>query len=200
VDIECGAVVGIFGNEGRHPDRLGIPPLLEQGIEVGVLDRPQRHLSHTCPPKPGPAPISGAEHTNTIGQYDAARCSSAEQRGVLVRIARSYDSGEIALLAAQARADLEYRRCPRCSHVGMRRYFQLFEGTARTSLITYLWCPACHGFDSSTVSGTGMKLDHDPMAELNAYEMRLVKANAESYIARLDAFWESEKLPQRLTE
>lgn len=37
-----GAVVGIFGNDGRHPDRIGIPPLFEQGIEVGVVDRPQR--------------------------------------------------------------------------------------------------------------------------------------------------------------
>jgi hypothetical protein len=50
VDIECGAVIGIFGREGGHPDRLGIPHLFEQGIEVGVVDRPQRHLSHKYPP------------------------------------------------------------------------------------------------------------------------------------------------------
>src|ERR1700733_11804039 len=35
------AVIGISGREGGHPDRFGIPHLFEQGIEVGVVDRPQ---------------------------------------------------------------------------------------------------------------------------------------------------------------
>ncbi|MGP9017125.1 hypothetical protein ACT1U9_01780 [Streptomyces sp. BR1] len=115
---------------------------------------------------------------------------------------RPYDSDEIAALAVQARArlDLDERRCPRCSYVGMRRYFQLFHGSARTALITYLWCPSCHGYDGSTVPGAGMRLDHDPMAELDAGELRLLKADMESYLAKLDGFWESGRLPQRLTE
>jgi hypothetical protein len=82
----------------------------------------------------------------------------------------------------------------------MRRYFQLFEGSQRTVLITYLWCPCCHAYDGSTVPGTGMKLDHDPMAELDAAEVRLLKADMKSYLAKLDALWEAGKLPQRLTE
>jgi hypothetical protein len=82
----------------------------------------------------------------------------------------------------------------------MRRYLQLFQGSQRTMLITYLWCPSCHGYDGSTVPGTGMKLDHDPMAELDACEVRLVKADMESFLAKLEVFWESGKLPQRLTE
>jgi hypothetical protein len=43
------AVAGILGSAGGHPDRLRIPPLFEQGIEVGVVNRPQRHLSHKRP-------------------------------------------------------------------------------------------------------------------------------------------------------
>jgi hypothetical protein len=67
VDIECGAVIGIFGREGGHPDRLGIPHLFEQGIEVGVVDRPQRHLSHKYPPTLVHRRSAG-EHTSIIGQ------------------------------------------------------------------------------------------------------------------------------------
>src|SRR2546421_12942982 len=44
--IECGAVVGILGGEGGHPDRLRVPHVSEQGIDVRVVNRPQRHLSH----------------------------------------------------------------------------------------------------------------------------------------------------------
>jgi hypothetical protein len=39
VGIESGAVVGILGGEGRHPDRFGIPHLFKQRVEVGVVDR-----------------------------------------------------------------------------------------------------------------------------------------------------------------
>lgn len=113
-----------------------------------------------------------------------------------------YDSSEITALGAQARAglDLGERRCPRCGHVGMRRYYKIFEGPARTSLITYLWCPSCHGYDGSTVPGAGKTLDRDPMAELDPDELRVLKTDMESYFARLDAFWDSGELPQRLTE
>ena len=45
-----------------------------------------------------------------------------------------------------------------------------------------------------------MTLDHDPMAELDACEVRVLKADMESYLAKLDVFWESGRLPQRLTE
>jgi hypothetical protein len=31
--------------------RLGVAHLLEQRIEVGVVDRPQRHISHGCSPR-----------------------------------------------------------------------------------------------------------------------------------------------------
>lgn len=117
-----------------------------------------------------------------------------------MRIALQYGPDEIASLAAQSGLSLDERRCPRCSHLGMRRYFHLFEGSARTSLITYLWCPSCHGYDGSTVSGAGMALDRDPMSELDAAERRTVKSSTESYLAKLDEFWDNGKLPQRLTE
>jgi hypothetical protein len=67
VDIECGAVVGILDTEGGHPDRLRIPHLFEQGIEVRVVNRPQRHLSHKHPHLVQHRSAK-AEHTSGIGR------------------------------------------------------------------------------------------------------------------------------------
>src|ERR1700729_2485394 len=83
VDIERGAVVGIFGREGGHPDRLGIPHLFEQGTEVGVVDRPQRHLSHKYPPTLVQRRSAGRtyQHHRIIGE-DSTSASAACRSGV----------------------------------------------------------------------------------------------------------------------
>ena len=44
--VERVAVVGIGAREGRHPDRLGIPHHLEDGIEIVVVQIPQLDLAH----------------------------------------------------------------------------------------------------------------------------------------------------------
>jgi predicted chitinase len=51
VGIERFAVVRVFGGEGCHLDRLRVTHLVEQHVEVGVLDQPQCHLHHRCPPQ-----------------------------------------------------------------------------------------------------------------------------------------------------
>jgi len=40
--IERGPVAGVVGSEGRHPDRLRVTHLIEQCVQIGVLDRPER--------------------------------------------------------------------------------------------------------------------------------------------------------------
>ncbi|HVL61622.1 MAG TPA: hypothetical protein VM430_09485 [Microbacterium sp.] len=47
--VERVAVVGIGAREGRHPDRLGIPHHLEDGIEIVVVQIPQLDLAHRPP-------------------------------------------------------------------------------------------------------------------------------------------------------
>lgn len=184
--------VTTFYHEVYHQEAI----VLSQGTEKGPEDLAEAYGQAMWELSKGRFQESGQRQVFRGGSSSTA----PKQRGIAVRTARQYDPGEIASLATQARLSLDERRCPRRSYVGMRRYFHLFQGSARTSLITYLWCPSCHGYDGSTVSGAGMTLDRDPMAELDESELRLAKANTESYLAKLDMFWESGKLPQRLTE
>src|ERR1039457_3626260 len=89
VDIERGAVIGIFGREGGHLDRLGIPHLFEQGIEVGVVDRPQRHLSHKYPPTLVQRRSAGRtyQHHRTIGEDStSAGCTTGLLGMILVAV------------------------------------------------------------------------------------------------------------------
>ena len=40
------AVVGVLGGERRHQDRCRVTHLVEQRVQIGVLDRPQRDNRH----------------------------------------------------------------------------------------------------------------------------------------------------------
>ena len=42
VGIECAPVVGVLGGDRRHQDRRRVTLLVEQRVQIGVLDRPQR--------------------------------------------------------------------------------------------------------------------------------------------------------------
>jgi len=46
VGIERAPVVGVLGGERRHQDRRRVTHLVEQRVQIGVLDRPQRDNRH----------------------------------------------------------------------------------------------------------------------------------------------------------
>lgn len=113
-------------------------------------------------------------------------------------MARRYVTAEIDALREQACLSLGERRCPVCGHLGIRRYYTLFGEPQSASLITYLWCPQCHSYEGSTGPGAGLALDRDPMGELAASAVRALRADIDSYLTKLDEFWQRGDLPQQL--
>ncbi|GID97510.1 hypothetical protein ACFQFC_29625 [Amorphoplanes digitatis] len=113
----------------------------------------------------------------------------------------SFSGDEVAALATGESflADPGERDCPACGARAVRAYVNAAANARRPTLVSYVWCTACHRFVGTRSRHPEGLIFSDPLAVLSAAERRELERSLIGFLAHLDGLWESGALPQTFT-
>jgi hypothetical protein len=116
-------------------------------------------------------------------------------------VAQQWSSFNGAQVEALARgvsfiADPGERDCPACGERAVRAYLTVPETAKRPTLVSYVWCAACHRFVGTRAAHPVGLLFSDPLAALPEGGRRELERSLVGFLAHLDGLWESGALPQ----
>lgn len=93
-------------------------------------------------------------------------------------------------------ADPGERLCPACGERAVRAYLCSAAGARRPTLVSYVWCAACHRFVGTRAAHPAGLVFSDPLATLPDGERRRLEAGLIGFFAHLDRLWDDGVLPQ----
>jgi hypothetical protein len=113
----------------------------------------------------------------------------------------SFSGDEVAALATGESflADPGERDCPACGARRVRAYVHAAANARRPTLVSYVWCTACHRFVGTRARHPEGLIFSDPLAVLTAAERRELERSLIGFLAHLDGLWEAGALPQTFT-
>lgn len=88
------------------------------------------------------------------------------------------------------------RECPACGRRSVRAYMNAPENARRPTLVSYVWCSACHRFVGTRAKHPDGLVFSDPLAALGAGERRELERSLIGFLAHLDRLWDEGALPQ----
>ena len=88
------------------------------------------------------------------------------------------------------------RQCPACGAVRLRAYVTTPPNARRPTLVSYVWCSACHKFVGTRAKHPDGLVFSDPLAVLPASERREVERSLVGFLEHLDRLWDAGVLPQ----
>ena len=91
------------------------------------------------------------------------------------------------------------RVCPACGERAVRAYLTVPAGAKRPTLVSYVWCAACHRFVGTRAPHPPGLVVSDPLAVLPAAERRELERSLTGFLAHLDRLWADGTLPQTFT-
>ena len=91
------------------------------------------------------------------------------------------------------------RECPACGERSVRAYVNAPENARRPTLVSYVWCTACHRFVGTRAKHPEGLVFSDPLATLSAVERRELERSLVGFLAHLDELWNAGALPQTFT-
>ncbi|GAB1642647.1 hypothetical protein [Krasilnikovia sp. MM14-A1259] len=91
------------------------------------------------------------------------------------------------------------RDCPACGERAVRAYLSVPAQARRPTLVSYVWCSACHRFVGTRAAHPAGVIISDPLAVLSAAQRRDLEGTLVGFLAHLDRLWDSGVLPQSCT-
>ena len=88
------------------------------------------------------------------------------------------------------------RPCPACGERAVRSYHSVPATAHRPTLVSYVWCAACHRFVGSRTAHPAGLVFSDPLAVLPAGERRELERSLIGFLEHLDRLWDTGVLPQ----
>ena len=88
------------------------------------------------------------------------------------------------------------RPCPACGAVRVRAYVNAPSNARRPTLVSYVWCSACHKFVGTRARHPEGLVFSDPLAVLPAEERRELERSLVGFLEHLDRLWDDGVLPQ----
>ncbi len=88
------------------------------------------------------------------------------------------------------------RECPSCGEKGVRAYVTTPPAARRPTLVSYVWCTACHKFVGTRAKHPEGLVFSDPLATLSAAERRELERSLVGFLDHLDRLWDDGVLPQ----
>ena len=93
-------------------------------------------------------------------------------------------------------ADPGQRLCPACGERAVRAYFCTPANARRPTLVSYVWCTACHRFVGTRAAHPTDLVYSDPLADLSEQRRRELERSLIGFLEHLDALWDDGVLPQ----
>jgi hypothetical protein len=91
------------------------------------------------------------------------------------------------------------RECPACGRRSVRAYVNAPAQARPPTLVSYVWCTACHRFVGTRARHPDGLVFSDPLAMLTAAERRELERSLVGFLAHLDELWDTGALPQTFT-
>jgi hypothetical protein len=91
------------------------------------------------------------------------------------------------------------RECPACGKQSVRAYVTAPENARRPTLVSYVWCTACHRFVGTRAKHPEGLIFSDPLAGLSVAERRELERSLVGFLEHLDRLWDDGVLPQTFT-
>ena len=88
------------------------------------------------------------------------------------------------------------RQGPACGERAIRAYLTTPEKAKRPTLVSYVWCSACHKFVGSRSAHPAGLVFSDPLALLSTDERRALERSLTGFLGHLDRLWDDGVLPQ----
>ncbi|BFU42816.1 hypothetical protein [Krasilnikovia sp. MM14-A1004] len=113
----------------------------------------------------------------------------------------SFTGDQVAALTAGTSflADPTERDCPACGRRAVRAYLNVPPKARRPTLVSYVWCSACHRFVGTRAAHPAGIVVSDPLAVLEAEQRRELERSLVGFLAHLDGLWDAGVLPQTFT-
>jgi hypothetical protein len=110
----------------------------------------------------------------------------------------SFDGAQVQALAQGTSFMVEpgERDCPACGERAVRAYLSAAPNARRPTLVSYVWCSACHRFVGSRSAHPDGLVFADPLAGLTVPERRELERTLDGFLAHLDGLWDRGVLPQ----
>ncbi|RZU49813.1 hypothetical protein EV385_1568 [Krasilnikovia cinnamomea] len=96
-------------------------------------------------------------------------------------------------------AEPRERDCPACGRRAVRAYLNAPPQARRPTLVSYVWCSACHRFVGTRAAHPAGIVVSDPLAVLSAEQRRELEGSLVGFLTHLDRLWDSGVLPQTFT-
>jgi hypothetical protein len=113
----------------------------------------------------------------------------------------SFSAGQVEALAqgASFMAEPGERDCPACGEHAVRAYLSAPENARRPTLVSYVWCYACHRFVGTRAAHPAGLVVSDPLTTLSTAERRELERTLIGFLAHLNTLWDDGTLPQTFT-
>ncbi|WP_306203823.1 hypothetical protein [Actinoplanes sp. RD1] len=91
------------------------------------------------------------------------------------------------------------RECPACGKRSVRAYVTAPDNARRPTLVSYVWCAACHRFVGTRAKHPEGLIFSDPLASLSVAERRELERSLVGFLEHLNTLWDDGVLPQTFT-